>query len=530
MGSAGEVAATSGLLFVSRRWYDRGIRSVGDAIPWPAMSTRAPVRSLSAWIALSLTSILALWVSGPTRAAAAPSRLVVDTAVDSFDGSCSDGDCSLRDAIRSAPDGGVIDLPSGVYVLTIVGDGGVGAGDLNLRRSVTIRATGDTGAFIDATNLGSRAFTVGVRGVEATLRDLTIFGVHDRAIEGGSLWVDRGTLTARHVTITGGRVASGGALFVGPSGTATISSSLFISNRAGSEGLGGAIVNRGTLIVRRSTLAAGRAVDGGAIWNGVGATLTVQDSTISDNVANDRGGGITADGTVTLRNVTVAGNESGGIGGGVARPAASANVTAVRGSIVAGNRAADHGDECSTALTSMGFNVERRNSCGFDAPGDLVRTDPMLTPLATHGGPTPTRALEAGSPALDLGGSCARADQRGAPRDDCDAGAYERVLCLGKAVDVVGTRGDDDLTGGRARDVFLGLGGDDEFQGSLDDDRACGGGGRDRLIGGPGRDRLDGGADGDRLRGEEGRDVLDGGPAVDRCNGGPGRDLLRRCE
>jgi CSLREA domain-containing protein len=494
------------------------------------MSARPPVRSVSASIVLTLIAVVVPWTTGADRANAVAGPVVVDTAVDSFDGSCDDGDCSLRDAIRSAPDGGVISVPSGIYVLSLAGNGGVGVGDLNLRRSVTIRAAGETGVFIDAAGLSSRAFSLGVRGVTATLRDLTIFGSRAGTLAGGALWVDRGTLIARHLTITGARVDEGGALFVGPDGTANVSASLFLSNRAVSSGRGGAIENRGRLTVVRSTLAQNRAGDGGAIWNGGGGELDVRDSTLSDNLAADRGGGLTASGAVNLRSVTVAGNESGGIGGGIARPANIANITTVAGTIVAGNRADDRGSECSTPLTSVGANVERHDSCGFSGPGDLVRTDPLLTDLAAHGGPTPTRALRSESPAVDLGGTCDDSDQRGTPRGTCDAGAYERVLCEGKAVDVVGTAGDDDLTGGRERDVFLGLGGNDEFQGSLDDDRACGGPGTDRLIGGPGRDRLDGGAGDDRLRGEEGRDVLDGGLDVDRCVGGPGRDRTRRCE
>jgi Ca2+-binding RTX toxin-like protein len=128
----------------------------------------------------------------------------------------------------------------------------------------------------------------------------------------------------------------------------------------------------------------------------------------------------------------------------------------------------------------------------------------------------------ASSPAIDMGGRCSRSDQRGAPRDDrCDGGAYERVFCLGRAVNIVGTPGDDELSGGREPDAFLGLAGDDEFQGSLNDDVACGSGGDDHLIGGPGDDRLAGG---------RGNDVLDGEGGRDRCWGGPGRDELIACE
>jgi Ca2+-binding RTX toxin-like protein len=172
------------------------------------------------------------------------------------------------------------------------------------------------------------------------------------------------------------------------------------------------------------------------------------------------------------------------------------------------------------ALRSAGWNVV--DECGLHRANDVRTTDPRLGGLTSNGGPTPTMALLRGSPALDVGGGCAPRDQRGAPRDrSCDAGAYERVLCRGRAVDIVGTPGDDDLTGGRDPDTFLGLGGDDDFQGSLGPDVGCGGAGRDHLIGGPGDDVLAGG---------RGSDELDGEAGVDRCIGGRGRDEIVGCE
>ena len=150
--------------------------------------------------------------------------------------------------------------------------------------------------------------------------------------------------------------------------------------------------------------------------------------------------------------------------------------------------------------------------------------------LRQNGGPTPTHALREASPAIGRAGVCLSFDQRGAPRTDCDSGAYELVLCLDRPVTIVGTPGDDDLSGGLQRDVFLGLGGDDVFQGSIDVDRACGGKGDDRLIGGPGDDQLTGYRGRDVLLGESGDDLLIGGPGTDICRGGDGQDISRRCE
>jgi Ca2+-binding RTX toxin-like protein len=162
--------------------------------------------------------------------------------------------------------------------------------------------------------------------------------------------------------------------------------------------------------------------------------------------------------------------------------------------------------------------------------------DPRVGTLRQNGGPTPTHALKVDSPAVGRGSGCHPTDQRGAPRSGgadrsfCESGAYELVLCLDRPVTIVGTPGDDDLSGGLDRDVFLGLAGDDVFQGSLDIDRACGGNGDDHLIGGPGDDRLAGNRGRDVLQGEGGDDVLLGGLGADVCRGGAGRDITRRCE
>ncbi|HEY8639150.1 MAG TPA: choice-of-anchor Q domain-containing protein [Solirubrobacterales bacterium] len=70
--------------------------------------------------------------------------------------------------------------------------------------------------------------------------------------------------------------------------------------------------------------------------------------------------------------------------------------------------------------------------------------DPLLSALADNGGPTQTRALPGGSPAVDfaacLGGP---QDQRGYPRPfpaggSCDSGAYEQFTCNGMVLNQPG--------------------------------------------------------------------------------------------
>ncbi|MEE9202242.1 MAG: hypothetical protein V3U31_03480, partial [Dehalococcoidia bacterium] len=63
------------------------------------------------------------------------------------------------------------------------------------------------------------------------------------------------------------------------------------------------------------TVQNGAGGDGGGIWN-LG-TLTLTNSTVSDNSAVTQGGGIYNQGTLTLTNVTVSGNRTAKDGGGI---------------------------------------------------------------------------------------------------------------------------------------------------------------------------------------------------------------------
>ena len=97
-----------------------------------------------------LVSAIALLGFEPVALAAA--SLTVDTFEDTFDGSCADGDCSLRDAVSSVDPGGTVRLPPGFYALDRAG-AGPDAGDIDLDRPVTIVGIGETGTFLDASGL-----------------------------------------------------------------------------------------------------------------------------------------------------------------------------------------------------------------------------------------------------------------------------------------------------------------------------------------------------------------------------------------
>lgn len=98
-------------------------------------------------------------------------------------------------------------------------------------------------------------------------------------------------------------------------------------------------------------------------------------------------------------------------------------------------------------LTSLGYNVASVASCFTATTGDVV-ADPLVGPLADNGGLTQTRALLAGSPAIDRVPNgvleCSGdlpGDQRGEVRpqgSSCDSGAFEGVVLTDTAMPATG--------------------------------------------------------------------------------------------
>ena len=187
--------------------------------------------------------------------------------------------------------------------------------------------------------------------------------------------------------------------------------------------------------------------------------MTLRNTTVSGNRAftngfavGGTGGGLYNGGAMTLSNVTVSDNEAvgidGGTGGGIfndTRFSRDAVVT-IRNTIVAGNRSDVAGADCFGTLQSQGYNlIQAPDGCTLAGvtTGNRLNVDALLGPLQDNGGPTPTHALLAGSPALDAGNpatpgsgpsACEAADQRGVSRPQdgdadgsvrCDIGAVE---------------------------------------------------------------------------------------------------------
>jgi hypothetical protein len=272
----------------------------------------------------------------------------------------------------------------------------------------------------------------------------------------GTTFRPSSTLTVTgEVTITGpaalpGAELDGGAVSPVPSdllvvdahAKATIRNVLVTT--AGGAGGAAAIDDFGTLDLESSTVAGN---NGPGIFVQRGASATVRNSTLSDGLDV----GLIDLGTASLFNATVAANANGGVDDG--------GTLMLTNTIIAGNGAPD----CTRRASASDHSLDGDGSC---AVGALARADPQLQKLAMNGGPTPTRALAPGSPAIDAGDPsvCPAEDQRhfARPEGHCDIGAYQTGAVPTGGAPPGGGAGSGAAAGG----VFVGVSGRGALRGA----------------------------------------------------------------
>jgi hypothetical protein len=179
-----------------------------------------------------------------------------------------------------------------------------------------IVATGGQGTEIsrDPSAALFRIINVGSGG-RLVLGSVTVADGHTSGLGGGIL--DGGSLVLRDVTLTGNTAGNGGGLAVSTGARATVSGSAMTGNDATSVG-GGAVINSGQLTVDRSELTWNTApINGGAVNTQPGGTSRINLTVILHNHSGGLGGGLSNLGTTLLTRDRVQFNH-GSSGGGLA--------------------------------------------------------------------------------------------------------------------------------------------------------------------------------------------------------------------
>ena len=385
---------------------------------------------------LTLLFVLIMVLSGvmspfsTPRDVQAATEIVVNSLADSLS---NDGTCTLREAVIAAnkdastgdkpgecaagsgSDTITFDLsspPPWVIQITRTDTGkedAAATGDLDIFGNLTIQGPGADILTVKAVNARDRVFHIPSSGA-----NLTIYGI----------------------TITGGKVgSSGGGIY--NNGTLFLMDSVVDLNTATGEGGGIFNTSTGKLTVERSTISNNLSGSHGGGIAGAG-TWNLLNSTIAKNTSSRSGGGVSSSGTAWSNNLTVGYNQASTSGGGIY---SSAGAFYLKNTLMAGNTAKGLLQDCVGTLVSQGYNLiqNKPNNCAVteDLTGNISPLVVNLaSTLANNGGSTPTLALLDGSPAINAGSpntypagsACLPTDQRGYQRPSgtgCDIGAYE---------------------------------------------------------------------------------------------------------
>ncbi len=215
--------------------------------------------------------------------------------------------CTLRAAIMETNQLGgsnTVNLPAGTYYLTIPGkneDEGR-TGDLDIKSNLTLKGAGSATTIIDGNRSVLSDRVIHILGGAVKIQGVTIDDGGDDAgdtqLKGGGIWIAPGAKLTLLKSVVGALVGGTG-----------------VGNRAA---VGGGIYSQGKLTVKNSTISLNTAMRntnnpsldlyGGGIYGDGTSNTTLVKTTVTDNLAAFRGGGIHTDGKLTVKKSLVQNN------------------------------------------------------------------------------------------------------------------------------------------------------------------------------------------------------------------------------
>jgi hypothetical protein len=390
--------------FGSLLFFAAGVRATTYTVNTGGEVSSAGVLTLRRAIAMAATGDTINFSPNVTLVELTDGELVIDKAI-TISGPGADQLTVQRSKASGTPEFRIFDVASGNFSVVISG--------------------------LTVTN-GSGSHGAGIASLSVlTLKACVIANNFAATAQGGSPGggiYNYGNLTVIDSTISGNHGINGGGVVNTSAATLSLNNSTISGNSAGD---GGGIANDGNLNITNCTISGNSATpalfdtgSGGGIYSRSGSSVTIINSTISDNHANGAGGGT---------------GGARGAGGGFYN---DGSTVMVKNTIIARNTSMISEPDFRGTLTSQGYNLIGNASGTIitgDATGNQLNVDPKLGPLQDNGGPTKTHALQATSTAVDAGQSSGfQADQRGLFRpidsptvgnpnggDGSDIGAYE---------------------------------------------------------------------------------------------------------
>ncbi len=260
--------------------------------------------------------------------------------------------------------------------------------------------------------------------------------------EGGAVYLDNGgSVGITDTVVRDNRAGAGGGGIENAAMQVTLARLLVTGNQAALDGGGIESQGSGALTIIDTTVSGNTAENGGGFANAADSNTHVERSLFWGNQAianNDEaglGGGIYSlgDADATYENITITGNSAATRWGGFYVDA-NAGVRVTSSTIVGNTAPAGSGvggaigsvnfpiepstsvifrntivagnlpvPNCTFAIGSEGGNLQGDDSCYFIGPNDRTSSDPGLEPLADNGGPTMTMAIRPDGPAFGGG-------------------------------------------------------------------------------------------------------------------------------